>query len=218
MPFHVSTTVLVASDALRRSSQVGKRGPCICLFFFQVCIAPDYVMVEGEKLSFFVDSAFVKIGDFIAHLVKGIFMGPKCSPSLSNLYLHVCEANYLSTLGQAERRLFRFIWRFIDDLLIVNHQHFDEHAAKMYHPTLALTDEGEKFLDIALHRVLPNRLGWDVFDKRRAFPFKVIRFPHFFSNIDLNTHKAVVFGQVLWFSYCLDLSSALSFLRECDDS
>ena len=153
-----------------------------------------------EMLDFFIDSAFVKIGNFIAHLDKGIFMGPKSSPCLSNLYLHICEANYLSTLGKASRRLFRFIWRYIDDLLVVNNKQFSEHAVRMYHPTLTLTDEGEKFLDVALFRVpRTDRLSWDVFDKRRSFPFKVVRFPHFFSNIDLNTHRAVIFGQVLRF-------------------
>ena len=58
---------LVAKARRKEFDTLGRRSP-------RIVFTADNIK---EMLDFFIDSAFVKIGSFIAHLDKGIFMGPK---------------------------------------------------------------------------------------------------------------------------------------------
>ena len=66
----------------------------------------------------------VKYGDKIFRQIIGIPMGTDCAPDLANLFLFAYEYKYIMDLidkGKSdELRLFRFVHRYIDDLIILN--------------------------------------------------------------------------------------------------
>lgn len=148
-----------------------------------------------SMIEFFLDSSFFIVGNAVLHCTLGIFMGPHSSPSFANSTLHVDEQRFLEALPKPQRRCMKLIWRFIDDLLIINNKDFP--PKKFYHPSLSLEDAGKSFLELDLvHNQTLQKLDWDLYDKTRKFGFVVRKYPHPSSCIRQQTIKNVIWGEV----------------------
>jgi len=55
-------------------------------------------------------------------------------------------------------------------------------------------DSDLSFLDLRI-RISKNRAHWTIYDKRRDFKFRVIRFPHFSTNLSFKVHRGVYYSQ-----------------------
>ena len=145
-------------------------------------------------------------------------MGTNCGPLLANLYLYAYESSFidrlqsLSELGKETARSFHMTFRLIDDVFSVGnpviHQYVHQPARRendgktgiggLYPHELQLNDTNVSdtevhFLGMTISN-LDGSLELDIFDKKKAFPFRVIRYPHMDSVIPTNIPYGVWTG------------------------
>ena len=99
----------------------------------------------------------------------------------------------------ATARKFNKTYRYIDDLLALNNPHFVKSIGKIYPPQLELkrTTEGPitcSYLNIS---ILDRRFQTDLYDKRDAFNFHIVNFPHMVSNIPTKPAYGVFISQLI---------------------
>ena len=146
--------------------------------------------------------AFINNGGVLRKQIRGIPMGTNCGPLLANLYLYAYESSFidrlqsLSELGKETARSFHMTFRLIDDVFSVGnpviHQYVHQPARRendgktgiggLYPHELQLNDTNVSdtevhFLGMTISN-LDGSLELDIFDKKKAFPFRVIRYPH----------------------------------------
>jgi hypothetical protein len=89
-----------------------------------------------DMLGYLLDNIYVKYRGSIFRQIIGVPMGTDCVPDLANLFLFVFEYKYVMNLlsnGDSDIQLFRFVFRYIDDLLILNDNgHFANIYTDMY--------------------------------------------------------------------------------------
>ena len=75
---------------------------------------------------------------------NGIPMGTNCAPLLADVFLYSYEAEFIQSLLSAGRKRlasqFNFIYRYIDDVLSINNQDFENYLGQMYPPELEIKD------------------------------------------------------------------------------
>ena len=97
--------------------------------------------------------------------------------------------------------LFRHTMRYIDDLLTINNPTFEQEIPKIYLPQLTLkktteTPEKLSYLDICL-QIQGRKFKTSVYDKRDAFNFHIVNFPHLDSNIPSKPAYGVYMSQLV---------------------
>lgn len=155
-----------------------------------------YALPEIKRmLKFVVENTFIMNGGRIFRQILGLPMGINPAPTAANLYLHWYEADFIDTLvayGQtAKAKDYNLTFRLIDDLLALDNPHIDKdlqscdlfggiYCQWLYQgltPTNADTVESEGTFAGILLQVTPDlRIKTTIFDKRRAFPFQVLRY------------------------------------------
>ena len=166
-----------------------------------------------ELLQFLVYNTFVINGDVIRKQVIGIPMGTNCAPLLANLYLYAYESTFIDRLsrakGSAAARSFHMTFRLIDDVLSVDNPLLDDYinypalngdqknVGGIYPSVLTLNDtsleDRVQFLGMEI-KYSDGSLLLDVFDKKKEFPFEVIRYPHLDSVIPTSIPYGVFTG------------------------
>ena len=159
-----------------------------------------------EYFNYLLDNIFVKYGDKIFRQIIGIPMGTDCAPDLANLFLFAYEYKYIMDLidkGKSdELRLFRFVHRYIDDLIILNDNgHFDTIFKNIYPKELELKlTSGSKisanYLDLQIN-INNGNIIHSLYDKRNDFDFKVISMPNMKSNVPIKPTYGVFYSQLL---------------------
>jgi hypothetical protein len=81
-------------------------------------------------LEFLIDNIFAMFGGRVFQQTVGIPMGTNCSPLLVNLFLYSYEADFIQgLLKKNEKKLtrsFKFMFRYIDDVLSLNNSRFGD--------------------------------------------------------------------------------------------
>ena len=104
--------------------------------------------------------------------------------------------------GCYDAKLFRFVYRYIDDLLILNDNgHFDNIYRTIYPDVLQLNSTGtssfhSSFLDLDIS-VEERQFKYTLYDKRNNFNFNVISLPNLCSNIPINNAYGTFYSQVV---------------------
>ena len=129
-------------------------------------------------------------------------MGTDCAPDLANLFLFAYKYKYIMDLidkGKSdEPRLFRFVHRYIDDLIILNDNgHFDTIFKNIYPKELELKlTSGSKisanYLDLQIN-INNGNIIHSLYDKRNDFDFKVISMPNMKSNVPIKPTYGVFY-------------------------
>jgi hypothetical protein len=95
-------------------------------------------------LEFLIDNIFVSFGGRLFQQVVGILMGTNCAPLLADLFLYSYESEFLQKLVKDrkihEARAFNSIYRYIDDVLSINHSRFAEFLPLIYPPELEVKE------------------------------------------------------------------------------
>ena len=136
----------------------------------------------------------MKYRDNIFRQVIGVPIGTDCAPDLANLFLFAFEYKYIIGLIDVKSddiKRFKFIYRYIDDLLVLNDNgRFDSVYTDIYPRALELkytarSRTNASFLDIdmSINNSIFNK---KLFDKRNEFNFNVISLPNMASNIPTN--------------------------------
>lgn len=185
-----------------------------------------------EMVTFIVYNTYVVNGKICRKQVIGIPMGTNCAPPLANLYLYSYESGFIDRLVKAKgmnaAHKFHMTFRLIDDVLSVDNRLWTSYASRtaeevdadgvggIYPSALTLNDESISSQEVCFlgMRITCNGqvLCSDVYDKRKDFPFKVIRYPHMNSVLPEYIPYGVYIGQLhRCFRICSDFKS---FLRE----
>ena len=142
-------------------------------------------------LKFLINNAYFRIGNHTFRQIIGIPMGSDPAPFFANLFLFHYECKCIGECKKYDygRALkFRNTFRFIDDLMILNDNgEFEKFIAEIYPPELVLkkentTDNKATFLDLQVE-IYNGQFDYQLYDKRNAFPFYIVRFPYKCSNI-----------------------------------
>ena len=158
-----------------------------------------------EMLGYLLDNIYVKYRGNIFRQIIGVPMGTDCAPVLANLFLFVFEYKYVMNListGDSDMRLLRFVYRYIDDLLILNDNgNFANIYTDIYPDVMELKSTGSSaqhvsFLDMDI-KALGNRFKYTLYDKRNDFGFKVISLPNLSGNIPINQAYGTFYSQIV---------------------
>ena len=100
-----------------------------------------------------------------------------------------------------EARAFNFTYRYIDDVLSINHSRFAEFLPLIYTTELEVEETTDtasfaSFLDLYLEFDDSGRLSTKIYDKR-DFNFKIINFPNMCSNIPASPAYGVYISQLI---------------------
>ena len=98
--------------------------------------------------------------------------------------------------------------RYIDDLLTLNNNNFEEDIPNIYPSELTLKRTSESdtklsYLDISIS-ICSSKYGTEVYDKRDAFNFNIVNFPYMSSNIPANPTYGVYISQLIRISRICD--------------
>ena len=126
-------------------------------FQFWVLNIPWYFIFK--MLEFLVDNVFVIFAGKVFQQIVGIPMGTKCAPLLADIFVYSYEAEFTQSLLSTERKQlasrFNFTYRYIDDVLSINNQEFENYLGQMYPVELEIKDTTESntsasYLDLLL--------------------------------------------------------------------
>ena len=124
---------------------------------------------------------------------------------LTNLFLFAFEYKYIIGLIDVKSddiKRFKFIYRYIDDLLVLNDNgHFDSVYTDIYPQALELkytarsrTNASFLDMDISINNIIFNK---KLFDKRNEFNFNIISLPNMSSNIPINQAYSTYYSQII---------------------
>ena len=156
-------------------------------------------------LDYLLDNIYIKYRSELFRQVIGVPMGTDCAPDLANLFLFAFEYKYVMGLidtNNNDLMLLRFIYRYIDDLLVLNDRgYFDRIYSNIYPHELELkatmsSNSSTSYLDmdITSHE---GKFIHKLYDKRNDFEFKVISLPNLASNIPINQAYGTFYSQVI---------------------
>ena len=166
-------------------------------------------------LHFVVKNVYFTVGSALFRQVQGIPMGGNASPFLANLALVHLEHTYVEL--NPNTTLQHSIFRYLDDFAVVNHPDFAlDYIYRTIYPNFTgiqlipnipkrprenvLTET--QFLDLDIWVTLPcNTSPSTVFislhDKRFAFGFHVIKFPHLDSDVYTPQSRTTYFTELV---------------------
>ena len=180
----------------------------------------SFTIEELQRLiSWLVDNTFVVNGGVCRRQIIGLPMGTNCAPALCNLCLFAWECQFVERLLEQKRieeaKSLHMTFRLIDDVLSVGSTCHDEFFNSCYPTFLTLNDttlEDGSVNFLGMHiKETGVSLSLDVYDKRKDFPFQVVRYPHLDSAIPSSIAYGVFIGQLHRFK--LICSAMTSFVR-----
>jgi hypothetical protein len=110
-------------------------------------------------------------------------MGTNCVPLLSDLFLYSYEAEFIQKLPHKKKKkslavAFNLTFRYIDDVLSINNNHFHAYVDSIYPNELEIKDTTEcstsaSYLDVLLKFDTNGKLTIQLYDKRDTFNFSM---------------------------------------------
>lgn len=157
-----------------------------------------------EHITYLVNNVYIQAGDRVFRQAIGIPMGTDCAPLLANLFLFYYEFKFMKDKIKTNHRMakrFSNTFRYIDDLLSLNNPGFEDEISNIYPPQLKLKRTTEaidrlSYLDLDLS-IRNETFSSDVFDKRDAFNFHIVNYPHLDGNIPSKPAYGVYISQLV---------------------
>ena len=163
-----------------------------------------------KAITFLLSNCFFTLGDQLFRQVIGIPMGSDPAPFFANLFLYFHEEKYMKKLKKVDKRKARRygnVFRFIDDLNSMNDGgEFERSFGEIYPPELELKKENSNndqasFLDLDI-KVNNRVFDIQLFDKRDAFPFPIVRMPFTSSNMPSSIFYSSLGAELLRIARC----------------
>ena len=158
----------------------------------------------NKILLFILENIYVKFGSKVYKQIIGIPIGLDSGQDIANLLLYFFEREYLLDLTRRDlvtAKKFCNSFRYIDDLFSAAFRDFHNHLKNIYPRALELTksnnsDTEVDYLDIKIKSENSN-LIFSLYDKRDAFNFEIINFPHLDSCIPRKPSLGIYYGQLI---------------------
>ena len=159
-----------------------------------------------KMIEFLADNIFVVFAGKVFQQTVGIPMGTNCAPLLVDIFLYSYEADFiLSLLSTGKKHLvsrFNLTYRYIDDVLSIKNQEFENYLGQMYPAELEIKDTTESttsasYLDLLLSIGRDGQLHTSIYDKRDDFNFHITNFPFLSGNIPSSPAYGVFISQLI---------------------
>ena len=163
-----------------------------------------------KAIDYLLDNSYFKVGEKIFRQVIGIPMGTDPAPFMANLFLYYYEQKFVQNLAKLdvrEARRLTHIFRFIDDLCVINDSGlFEKSYLKIYPEEMELKKENDgilsaSFLDLDIS-IIDRKFDLKLFDKRDAFPFEIVRMPYLSNNMPSNIFYSTLSSELLRIARC----------------
>jgi hypothetical protein len=155
------------------------------------CISKEELL---KMLSTLINNAYFSVGNKTFRQKIGVPMGTDCAPLIANLFLFSFEFKYVMNLLKSgnfkEAINLRHVYRYIDDITIINDADFFHNNYKDIYPNsltlkkINTSNLKADVLDISIEIKNDKSFISSVYDKRDDFDFSIINFPHMKSNIN----------------------------------
>ena len=158
-----------------------------------------------SALKYAIDNAYFQVGDKVFRQTIGIPIGSDPAPFFANLFLYVYESRFITNLMKVDRNRalkFRHIFRFIDDLIVLNDEgEFMKSFSEIYPEEMELkrenkSDTSASYLEMAM-AIEDRQISTNLYDKRDAFGFSVVRLPYKCSNIPSKMFYSTISAEIL---------------------
>ena len=173
-----------------------------------------------SALIYLVDNSFIIFNGSVYRQVIGIPMGTNSAPYMANIYLAEYEHQFIKKLERSnkskELKLLKNIFRFQDDLLVLNDDGyfntiFEEiYPVEMVLKKTNLSPQKVNFLDVTIS-IYQGKFKYECYDKRNDFNFNVISFPFMSGNLPQTQMHGLFISQLV--RYCCTNSTFNSFLK-----
>lgn len=158
---------------------------------------------------YLIDNSFIIYKGGVYKQVIGIPMGTNSAPHMANIYLAVYEQEYIKKLNQdnkkQELKLLQSIFRFQDDLLVLNDNAYFEtiyreiYPEEMFLKKTNISSQKVNFLDTTIS-IFQGKFRFEHYDKRDDFNFNVISFPFMRGNLPQMQMHGLLISQLV--RYC----------------
>jgi hypothetical protein len=162
-----------------------------------------------DLLAFVVLNTYLKNGNKIVRQKLGIPMGTNSGGDIANLYMYYYESTFVDRLMETnveQARKMHMTFRLLDDLLSVNNETIATYLVKnvdeggIYPAALTLEYTGTSPMECDFAglniKVDGSKFVTKVFDKRRAFPFNINKYPNYNSNMPKHVAYGVFVGEL----------------------
>ena len=180
-----------------------------------------------ELIHLVVNETYIQFAEFTLRQKTGIPMGGSSSPDMACLTLSVLEFKFLKSNKRMQEQL-KCTARYIDDILSVTTDDFMKIAGQIYPPELPLNKTNLRrneanFLDctITLNDNHNDRVETEfkIYDKRKEFGFKILRFPHIDSNLSRRVIENIHTSQIIRaFRICTNVTEFKRFVIDTQKS
>ena len=163
-----------------------------------------------SAITYLIDNSFVCYKGLVYRQVIGIPMGTNSAPHMANIYLAVYECQFISELihhnKMKELKLLQNIFRFQDDLLVLNDNGYFDTIYHDIYPTEMVLEKTNvsarkvNFLDITVS-IYQGKFRYVCYDKRDDFKFNVISFPFMSGNLPKMQMHGLFVSQLVRFCY-----------------
>ena len=159
-----------------------------------------------ESFKYLINNIYVKFNNTIYRQTVGIPMGTDCAPDLANIFLFSYEYKYVCCLiesGSGDVSKFRYIHRYIDDLITLNDMgYFNSIFKNIYPSALELKNTTTSptetnYLDMNIRIDSGNKFICQLYDKRNDFNFNVVSMPNLSSNVPIDASYSVFYSQII---------------------
>ena len=159
-----------------------------------------------NMLECLADNIFVVFAGKVFQQTVGIPMGTNCAPLLAEIFLYSYEEDviqYLLSVGKKQlASRFNLTYRYIDDVLSINYQEFENYLGQMYPAELEIKDTTESttsasYLYLLLSIMRDGKLHSSIYDKWDDFNFHITNFPFLSSNIPSSPAYDVFISQLI---------------------
>jgi hypothetical protein len=133
-------------------------------------------------------------------------MGGNASPMLADLTLSMIEFEYLSKQQNLNvAQTFGRIYRYMDDIAVIGEGDFKQAFHQIYPDSLQLeeTSTSEKvsnFLDLTISIEPNNTIITKLYNKTDDYAFRVVRYPHYSSNMHTDVAIRCYHAEILRFT------------------
>ena len=137
-----------------------------------------------EALTFLLDNIYIRFGSKLYRQIVGIPMGTNCAPLVADLFLFCYERDFMLSLSEDNQydviEAFNSTSRYLDDLLNIDNNFFDNMVNRIYPSELQLnkanvSDAEASFLDLHLS-ISDGFVKTKIYDKRDDFNFDIVNF------------------------------------------
>ena len=152
-----------------------------------------------EALTFLLDNIYIRFGSKLYRQNVGIPMGTNCAPLVADLFLFCYERDFMLSLSEDNQsdviEAFNSTSRYLDDLLNIDNNFFDNIVNRIYPSELPLnkakvSDTETSFLDLPLS-ISDSFVKTKIYDIRDDFDFDIVNFPFLDGDVPRSTSDGI---------------------------